>query len=48
MTREYIRVFASEVEAYERQGWKIVACTLFADRQVSVLLMRERAGETRP
>ena len=39
--REYLRALPGEVPKLEAAGWRVVGASLFADRQVSVLLMRE-------
>jgi hypothetical protein len=42
--REYRRAIADEVPALEAAGWRGVAATLFGDREVSALLVREPSG----
>lgn len=45
--REYQRAEVAEVPALEAAGWRVVAATVFAEREVSVLLVRE-LGEDPP
>jgi hypothetical protein len=38
---EYRRALREEVAGFEEEGWRVAAASLFADRQVSVLLVRD-------
>jgi hypothetical protein len=41
--REYRRALEAELPALEADGWRVVAASHYADRQVSVLVVRELA-----